>query len=200
MTLKRDTFCSFCGAAYTSTVEYPRTCTTCKTMVWANPIPVAVALVPIIDGRGTPAGSAAEGRRGTIDIRSTGLLVIRRAIPPGVGKLALPGGFVEETETWQDGGIREVREETGIAVAGLEPLWFVSTEPRPNRILLFGVAPPLQAAELPAFTSDSETSERGVIFGPDGLDEVFAFALHAEAARRYFTARGVTGPHAFTAR
>ena len=164
--LKRDTYCSFCGTAYSDVSDYPRTCSNCKISVWANPIPVAVALAPITDG----------GR--------TGLLVIRRAIPPGIGKLALPGGFVEEDETWQAGGVREVREETGIAIAGLEPLWFVSTDPRPNRILMFGVAPALAAASLPAFGTDSETSERGVVFGPDGLDEVFAFGLHAEAARR----------------
>jgi hypothetical protein len=41
---------------------------------------------------------------------------------------------------------------------------------------------------------NTEVSERGVVFGPDGLDEVFAFSLHAEAARRYFAGRGVTGP------
>jgi hypothetical protein len=29
---------------------------------------------------------------------------------------------------------------------------------------------------------------------------VFAFSLHAEAARRFFAERGITGPHAFAAR
>jgi ADP-ribose pyrophosphatase YjhB (NUDIX family) len=180
--LQRDTFCSFCGTAYADTTQYPRTCASCQTMVWANPIPVSVALVPIVDGK------------------RTGLLVIRRAVPPGIGKLALPGGFVEETETWEAGGVREVREESGITIAGLAPLWFTSTEPKPNRVLLFGVAPAIEAASLPPFTTDSETSERGVVYGPGGLDEVFAFAFHAEAARRYFAAHGVTAPHDFAAR
>jgi ADP-ribose pyrophosphatase YjhB (NUDIX family) len=180
----RDTFCSFCGTKYPEPLTYPRSCAACGTQVWANPIPVAVVLAQITDA----------GR--------TGLLVIRRAIPPGIGKLALVGGFVEETESWQHGGAREVREETGVIVdpATLEPHWYSSTEPRPNRVLLFSIAPPQQIAALPPFESDSETSERGVVFGPDGLDEVFAFTLHAEAARRYFASRGVTGPHAFIAR
>jgi hypothetical protein len=66
-------------------------------------------------------------------------------------------------------------------------------------VLLFAIsAPPVS---VPSFTSDSETSERGIIRGPDGLDEVFAFPLHAKAARRYFASRGVvSGPNAFTAR
>jgi ADP-ribose pyrophosphatase YjhB (NUDIX family) len=143
------------------------------------PIPVAVVLVPV----------------------GGGLLVIRRAIQPGAGKLALPGGFIAENETWQQGAAREVREETGISIepASLDPFWFTSTEPAPDRVLLFAVsAPPVS---VPSFTSNSETSERGIIRGPDALDDVFAFPLHAKAARRYFASRGVvSGPNAFTAR
>ena len=125
---------------------------------------------------------------------------MRRAIPPGVGKLALVGGFIEEHEAWQAAGAREVREETGVIVdpAALAPLGYASSEPRPNRVLLFSLAPPQPAHALPAFASDAEASERGVIFGPGGLDEVFAFSLHIEAARRYFADRGETSAHGFT--
>jgi ADP-ribose pyrophosphatase YjhB (NUDIX family) len=173
-----NAFCHFCGTSL-GDGPYPRTCTGCKAQIWANPIPVAVLLVPV----------------------GGGLLVIRRAIPPGVGKLALPGGFVELHETWQQGAAREVREETGIVVdvASIEPFWFTSTEPNPNRVLLFATCAPPAAVE--PFVRDAETSERGIIRGPDGLDEVFAFPLHAKAARRYFASRGVvSGPNSFTAR
>ncbi|MGN6111128.1 MAG: NUDIX domain-containing protein [Kofleriaceae bacterium] len=177
----RNTFCSYCGTPYAEAVAYPRTCASCGTTVWANPIPVSVVLAPIVDGD------------------RTGLLVVRRAIPPQVGKLALVGGFLEEHESWQHGGAREVREEAGAIVdpARLEPLWFASSEPRPNRVLLFSVAPPQPIEALPPFAPDAETSERGVIHGPGGLDEVFAFPLHIEAARRYFAARGIAAPHDF---
>ncbi len=180
----RDTFCSHCGTAYADTSTYPRTCPGCKTMVWANPIPVSVVLVPVEDG----------GR--------TGLLVVRRAIEPRLGRLALVGGFLEEQESWQEGGAREVREETGVVIdpAGVEPLWFASSEPRPNRVLLFSVARPVTTAALPAFHADAETSERGLVYGPDGLSDVFAFPLHVEAARRYFARAGIAGPHDFTPR
>ena len=56
---------------------------------------------------------------------------------------------------------------------------------------------PIDVATLGAFTPDKETSERGLVFGPDGLDEVFAFPLHAEAARRFFTARSISCAHAY---
>lgn len=127
----------------------------------------------------------------------TGLLVVRRGIPPGIGKLALVGGFLEEHETWQQGGAREIREETAVEVdaATLEAFWFTSTRPRPNRVLLFSTAAPLQASALAPFTANHETLERGLVFGPDGLADVFAFDLHVEAASRWFASRGATGDH-----
>ncbi|MCE9576425.1 MAG: NUDIX domain-containing protein [Deltaproteobacteria bacterium] len=178
----RDAFCSFCGAAFAAPLTYPRTCASCGVTIWANPIPVVVALVPI----------AVEDR--------LGLLTVRRAIPPGIGKLALVGGFLEAHETWQHGGAREVREETGVAIdpAALAPFWFTSTAPRPDRVLLFALAAPVTEA-LPPLVENHEVSERGVIVGPDGLDEIFAFELHAAAARRYFAERGITGAHGFRA-
>ena len=45
-----------------------------------------------------------------------------------------------------------------------------------------------------------ETSERGLVFGPDGLDSIFAFPLHVAAARRFFAAQSTTGAHDYTVR
>jgi len=168
--MTRDSFCSYCGTAFEPPLEYPRTCAKCKTTIWANPIPVAVVLVPIVRG----------GR--------TGLLVVRRGIEPGKGKLALVGGFVEENETWQAGGAREVREEVDITTdaARIEPFYFVSTEPKPNRVLLFAIAPAMDEKTLAPFVPNAETMERTVIFAEDGFAD-FAFPLHADAARRFFS-------------
>jgi ADP-ribose pyrophosphatase YjhB (NUDIX family) len=175
----RDSYCNYCGTKFTELV-YPRACSACKAQVWANPIPVAVALVPVGDG----------------------VLVVRRGIPPGIGKLALVGGFIEETESWQVGMAREVREETNVVVdpATITLLSIASSQPKPNRVLIFGVTAPVDA--LPAFVANAETQERGVIFGPGGIDTEFAFSLHAEAARAYFAGRGIdpSRPHAFAAR
>jgi 8-oxo-dGTP pyrophosphatase MutT (NUDIX family) len=184
MAAVRDTFCSFCGTRYPEPLAYPRTCASCKTPVWSNPIPVNVVLVQVVDGD------------------RTGLLVIRRAIPPAIGKLALVGGFLEDHESWQVGGAREVIEETGLAIDPdkLVPLWWASSTPKPNRVLMFSLSPPIEASAMPAFKVDTEVSERGVVFGPDGLDDVMAFFLHTEAARRYFAGRGVSGPHGFVPR
>jgi ADP-ribose pyrophosphatase YjhB (NUDIX family) len=158
--MERDTFCSYCGARHETVRGYPRTCPACGTQVWANPAPVAVVLQPVVEGD------------------RTGLLVIRRSIPP-VGKLALVGGFIEAGETWQESAAREMLEEASVVVApeSLTPLGFVSV---PYCVLLFSIAPPL--TELPEFVVNSEASERRVIFEPEEL----AFAAHTEAARDFF--------------
>jgi ADP-ribose pyrophosphatase YjhB (NUDIX family) len=174
--MPRDTFCSHCGTRYADPSTYPRTCAACGVQTWANPIPVAVALVPVIEGA------------------RTGLLVVRRAIPP-VGKLALIGGFVEDHESWQVCAARELREEANIEIdpATLEPLWYASSEPAPSRVLLFSVAPAIEVGRLPPFVPNTEASERGVLFGP-GSETELAFSLHVEAARRYFARHPGGGP------
>lgn len=151
-------------------------------MVWLNPVPVSVLLVPVRFGE------------------RVGLLVIRRGIEPHAGQLALVGGFLEAHETWEDGGAREVLEETGVEVDAMtvESFWFSSTDPIPNRVLLFGTVAEVDASGFEAFEPTDETTARGLVFGPDGLEDVFAFPLHVEAAQRWFAAREVTGPNEFT--
>ncbi|NKL08374.1 NUDIX domain-containing protein [Rhizobium leguminosarum bv. viciae] len=45
-----------------------------------------------------------------------GLLLVRRKLADGYGKLALPGGYQAIGETWEEAGVREVYEETGVSV------------------------------------------------------------------------------------
>ena len=73
---EKNSHCSYCGAAFADAQPWPRTCTTCKETSFTNPLPVAVVLVPV----------------------GAGLLAVRRAIPPGRGQLALPGGYCSSHE------------------------------------------------------------------------------------------------------
>jgi len=146
------------------------------------PLPVTIVVVPVLEGD------------------RFGLLVVRRAVPPGIGKLAFVSGFLE-AEPWRIGAAREVREETGIVLdpATLSPLTFDTTAPNPSRILLFALAAPIDAGALPEHR-DAEVSERGLIYGPDGLDEIMVYPHHVAIARAQFAARGITGPHAFASK
>ena len=152
--------CSFCGAAYAPEQAWPRVCAGCSNITYRNPLPVAVAVVPIDDG----------------------LLMVRRAIPP-VGALALPGGFIDWGENWQAAMARERKEESGVV---LEPAAFqqhcVLSSPV-GHLLVFGLAPVMRAAELPPFVPTSETSERVVVVKPP---DAIAFPLHAQVVREFF--------------
>jgi 8-oxo-dGTP diphosphatase len=52
------------------------------------------------------------------------VLIVRRARPPARGLHTLPGGVVELGETLEEAVMREVREETGLAIAPLQLVGF----------------------------------------------------------------------------
>lgn len=54
---------------------------------------------------------------GMVVFRGDNVLLVRRTNPPRAGTWSIPGGMQEIGETAQQAGIREVREETGIAIA-----------------------------------------------------------------------------------
>lgn len=158
---RRDAHCSFCGRAFPGDAGWPRTCAGCRNTSYKNPTPVAVLLQPVDDG----------------------LLVIRRGIPPHIGALALPGGFVNWGETWQQAAARELFEETHVRVAPeAVKLFDVHTSETSGHLLVFGVAEPLRSADLPPFVATNETTERLIVPGPVEL----CFPLHALAMRRFF--------------
>jgi ADP-ribose pyrophosphatase YjhB (NUDIX family) len=161
MTRNPFAHCGTCGAAFTETA-WPRTCAACGEIAYRNPTPVSVVLVPVAGG----------------------LLTVRRAIPPQVGKLALPGGYVNWGESWQDAGARELFEETGVTIdaAALRLFWAASSHDG-GVLLVFGLAPPL-AGPLPALARNDEVSELVVLATPEEL----AFPLHTQAVKAYFTA------------
>jgi ADP-ribose pyrophosphatase YjhB (NUDIX family) len=157
---KRNSHCSFCGATYAADQPWPRTCAACKNTTYQNPLPVAVLLLPV-DG---------------------GLLTIRRGIPPHVGELALPGGYVNLGESWQTAAARELREETGITIDPVGVRDFCVLSAPDGTVLIFGEAAPVAEKDLPAFTATDETSERVILRTAAPL----AFPLHTQASDRFF--------------
>lgn len=170
-------FCPYCGTRYAAAAAWPRQCAACERLVWQNPLPVVVGLVPV----------------------DRGVLVIRRGADPGRGGLALPGGFLESGETWRAGLARELREELSLTVdAGHVRLLTVDTSyrqdspfaPASGALLIFGVTPPVAAAALPPFRPNREIAARLVVDKPVPL----LFSTHEAALAAYFAGPAAAGP------
>lgn len=157
----KNSYCSYCGAAFPEDLAWPRLCPACGSTSYRNPLPVSVVLLPV-DG--------------------DGLLLIRRTNAPQVGELALPGGFINVGESWQEAGARELWEETGARVDA-EGIRLFDVQSAPDgTVLIFGLAPPVREAALPPFVPTNETSEMVVARGPTEL----AFPTHRDVAARFW--------------
>ncbi|MFD6999599.1 NUDIX domain-containing protein [Streptomyces mirabilis] len=165
-----DSHCSSCGAPYgEANSGWPRTCAVCGGVAYRNPLPVAVALQPVYDDRGTA------------------LVVITRTIAPARGGIALPGGFIDHREDWRHAVARELKEETGIDVASREVRLADAMSSPAGHLLLFGLLPERPAAELPPSAATDETEGWHLLRRPAEL----AFPLHTLAARAWFEGRYV---------
>ncbi|TDB80019.1 NUDIX domain-containing protein, partial [Micromonospora sp. KC721] len=166
MTAVPFSHCSYCGATYPTDAAWPRLCAACGETVWRNPLPVAVALLPVRTDEGL------------------GLVVVRRDIEPARGLLALPGGFIEYGEEWADAMVRELREETGlIGDAAQATLFAVHSAPAGGTIMIFGELPERPAHTLPPSAPTEEATEWLVLTEPVEL----AFSTHTRAMAEFFT-------------
>jgi 8-oxo-dGTP pyrophosphatase MutT (NUDIX family) len=131
--------------------------------VFRNPLPVVVMLV----------------------MSNRGLIVVRRALKDGYGKLAMPGGFHNLGETWQEAGCREVSEETGVT---LDPskvkVYDVVTVQNGAVNLIFGVYDGIIVD--PVFAHDTEIME--VLEVTSAIET--AFPAHTDIMARYFASVG----------
>ena len=98
---EKDSHCSYCGTKFLIQNAWPRKCYGCLNDSWKNPIPIIVAMVPVKSW--TPNGAP-----------KFGLLTQIRNIEPQKGGLALPGGYINHGETWQQAAARENEEEVGL--------------------------------------------------------------------------------------
>ncbi|MFD4989773.1 NUDIX domain-containing protein [Streptomyces sp. NPDC058374] len=156
--------CSACGTPYPDPGADRRVCPSCGTVAYRNPLPVAVALLPVRDEEG-PA-----------------LLTVVRAVEPARGTAALPGGFVDGDEDWRQAVVRELREETGVPADPAEVTLADAMSSHDGHLLLFGLLPERAATSLPAFTPTAETTACRLLRAPAEL----GFPLHTRAAAAWF--------------
>lgn len=136
-------------------------------MAYRNPLPVAVALQPVYDTKGTA------------------LVVVTRTIAPADGGIALPGGYIDDREDWKHAVVRELREETGIEAESRDVRLADAMSAPDGHLLLFGLLPERPADRLPTSAATDETAGWHLLRGPQEL----AFPLHTLAARAFFEGR-----------
>ena len=157
---QKNSYCSYCGTKYPSQSLWPRDCPACGNRSYLNPLPVVVVLVPVAGG----------------------LVGVRRNIEPQKGTLTLPGGFIDMGESWQQGGKRELQEETGIKIEAGELSLFDVMNGLDGTLVIFGLAAPHPLRILKPFSSE-ETQEVLLIDRPMEL----GFSMHTLIVARYFT-------------
>lgn len=170
--LYKDTFCSYCGTEFQSNHSghklgfrtYPLSCHNCGNETYLPAPAVGIGLVPI----------------------NNGLLIVRRNIPPNVGGIALPGGFKDVGETWQEGIAREVFEETGITVDPNGIRLADAHTAHNGAVLLFGLCERLILDTPVQFNLDgngaNETQEAFIM----EVYEELCFPHHATMAKKWF--------------
>ncbi|MFE9609503.1 NUDIX domain-containing protein [Streptomyces sp. NPDC006012] len=163
-----DSHCSSCGAPYGEGVSgWPRTCPACGAIAYRNPLPVAIALQPAYDAKGTA------------------LVVITRTVAPARGSVALPGGYIDDREDWRQAVVRELKEETGIDAAARDVRLIDAMSSPDGHLLLFGLLPERPADALPPSHATDETEGWHLLRRPEEL----GFPLHSAAVRAWFEGR-----------
>lgn len=98
----KNTHCSYCGTRFTEQKLWPRKCFRCYNDSFSNPLPVVVVMITVNDTYGGD--------------HRTGILIQQRGIEPKKDQWALTGGYIDAGETWQEAGVREVKEELGLEI------------------------------------------------------------------------------------
>lgn len=116
----KDSHCGYCGAKFTEQVAWPRKCFICNNESYKNPIPIIVSIIPVAE----------------INNR-IGILIQQRNIEPQKGCWALPGGYIEHGETWQEAAVRENEEEMNFKSSVNDYTLFNIKKPSNGNMLIF---------------------------------------------------------------
>jgi len=110
--------------------EQPIVCDRCGWRWHANPRPAAAVLLE-------------RGEDG-----DPSLLLLRRAVEPGLGAWDLPAGYLDPGESFEQAAVREAREESGIDVRLIELAGVYHSPPANAVTAVFRAAPADPSAQV----------------------------------------------------
>jgi len=134
------------------------TCPDCDHITYSNPKPIVGTMVTYGDK----------------------ILLCRRAIPPRTGFWTIPGGYMEEGESLEDGAKRETREESGAQIE-IDALLAIYDIPHAGQIHM------LYRGQMtsPAYQAGPESLEVKLFDWDDIPWSDLAFPITAEILRQY---------------
>jgi len=165
---KKDSHCSYCGARFTEQEKWPRKCFICWNESYKNPIPIVVAIIPVLSDEGYELG----------------YLIEQRAIPPEVGGWAFPSGYVNFGETWQQAVVRELQEEVGLTTREENFALLSIEKPASGNMLLFCEHKTGVRLSQIQFVPNEEVSAIELVPSPN--DKSLCFPTHNEVWKRYY--------------
>ena len=137
--------------------EQPLVCARCAWRWYANPKPAA----------------------GVILERDGSVLLLRRAVEPGLGAWDLPAGYLDPGESPEEAARRETREESGLEVELVRLVGVYTSRPG-NAVACIYLA--RQVDPLAAVRLDAESSEYAWVEGARLLDWLPRLAFGSMAA------------------
>ncbi len=164
---KQDSHCSYCGSKFTEQEKWPRKCFICWNESYKNPIPIVVTIV----GVSNPAAQC-------------GWLIEKRGIEPQKGGWALPSGYIDHGESWQEAAVRELQEEVGLTTNVKDFELFDIVKPPSGNMLIFCVHKGLVKREAINFAPNHEVEALAFPILPTHLH--LCFPSHNEMWNKYY--------------
>lgn len=161
----KDSHCSYCGAKFTEQKDWPRKCFVCYNESYKNPIPIVVSMIGVeVDNR-------------------MGILIQQRNIQPEKGKWALPSGYINHGESWEEAAVRENFEEMGLGSQTEEYHLYGIRKPASGNMLVFCRTKKVWDGDgvmrfIKEFVPNEEVTALGIYYG----DTELAFPTHNECA------------------
>lgn len=171
MEYQKNSCCGYCGKLFLEQVKWPRKCFHCQNESYSNPLPVSVSFV-----------DAWTMYNGAMLI---GTIIQKRNINPKKGQWALNSGYINAYEKWQEGAVRELKEELGLTIPVEEVKLYDLVDDQTNHLLIFNyVERPVYLGDI-KFVPNEEVLEIKVIYHPIEL----AFPNHTKMLGRYLKER-----------